>query len=309
MSEVMKRLLREHRTEANLWFESQSSEPVSEIEWEVASRRNLLDSLRFVDPAIAFAEELTVRLVGEGTESGQLALELSPLLDGVRRSFDEHGQVSMALSGMSKGSTVLHFRSNTPVDDCKVEPERESAEETFDMPIDSSEVDAVGRHFVELVNAAEAQKDVRQWHKMVRGLEEVTKALETFDLTAQVAWSSMSGEFVTAAFTAAGRKFVRSLSEPRQDSRERFVSGRVTELRETGYVKLKTGFSHSSPIHEVHVPAELILNLGLSLGEQAHFLTKATVKHDRVGRQLSTRLDFLRVLSANEAAALELDAL
>lgn len=307
MSEVMRRLLREHRAETNAWFHGQSSEPVSELEWEVTSRRNLLDSLRFVDPELAFTEELTVRLFGEGTEEGLMSLELSPLLEGVRKSFDDYGRVSMALAGMSRGSTVLHFRATAVASENEGDATDEDPGEPFAIAVDSSPIDVVGRRFVQLVSAAEAQEDLRQWHQMVRGLEDVTKALETFDLTAQVAWSSMGGEFVTAAFTADGRRFVRSLSEPREDSRTRFVSGRVTELRETGYVKLKTGTHRQSPVHEVYVPDAQILDLGLTLGEQAHFMVRETVKHDRVGRPLSTRLDYLRVMSAGEAASFDLN--
>jgi hypothetical protein len=289
----MRRLLAQHRDEVDRWRADLGDSP-DELTWDVSDRRNLLEAMRAYDPRARFPEELTVRLLGE-TARGAMDLELTPLLEGVRRSFVEGPGLNMALAGVSAGSTVLHFRPSETVD-----PEVVGEDEA--VPVDATVADTAGREYVAMVAAAEAGQDVRRWTRMLRGLEQAVDALESENLAAQIRWSSVSGAITVAQLTERGRNNVRRLSEGTEHRRRRPVSGRVTELRETGWVKLKTGAGRTSPVHEVRLPSEVLLGLHLELGQQAHFMVVETVTTDHLARESGVTLEFERVLSAGEAA-------
>ena len=58
------------------------------------------------------------------------------------------------------------------------------------------------------------------------------------------------------------------LTEPRP------ISGRVTELRESGQVKVKTGTRRNSPAYLVQVPPEDLIAMRLSFGDAVNFLVE-----------------------------------
>lgn len=295
MSELLRRLLAERSDEVAAWVDALEPNDDDELTWDVTSRRYLLETVRAYDPRARFAEELTVRLVGEVAESGRLSLELTPFLDGVRRAFADGGNVGMSLAGVSAGSTVLHFRPTEVVD-----PEPVGGADS--VQVDATQADAAGRDFVALVAAAEAEGDVRRWVQMIRGLEEAVDALESQNLDAQLTWSSLGGSVQAAQLTWRGRGYVRALASTTPRERRRVVHGRVVELRETGRVKLKTGGHRNSPVHEVDVPSDVLLGMHLELGQEAHFLVVETVLLDKLARESEENLRFVHALTSNEAA-------
>ncbi|WP_159622713.1 hypothetical protein [Ruania rhizosphaerae] len=275
---------------AREWLASQPDVDEDALEVEVNSRRNQLAAMRSFDRRARLGEELVVRLVGEGTDEGLLDLELSSLLDSVRRAFDDGGKISMALAGLSRGSTVVHFRPVAP----KVEGD--VMDDTM-VQVDTSPAEAVGRRFVKLVSAAEGENDLRPWLDMVDGLDRFTATLEKRDLSAQVSWLALSGDITTSWLTAVGRAYVTRQSVPRSRFERTYVHGRVTELRESGFVKLKTALYRNAPAHEVHIEPDQLADLRLTLGSSAHFEVEKQVAVDSLDRELSTRLTFLRSLA------------
>lgn len=293
-----RRLLEKYRVEAQGWAAEHGDGPVEELEFEVSSRRNYLDALRSFDPATSFAEQLTVRLSGEFAHRGILDLELSPLLTAVRRIFFETRAVNLGLADVGTGSTVLFFR---PVD----ADERGPVLADSAAPVEATPADDVGRTLVRVVDAVEQSTDVRQWRPYVNGLEGVSEVLDAHNLDAEFLWSSMGGSLAGARLTSRGRGYLRSLKTSTTEVHLVPVSGRVTELRESGYVKLKTGIGRTSPTHEVRIDSQDLLSLGLALGETAHFEVREQRQRDRLGRESPGRLDFVRVLSAQDGLDLE----
>lgn len=297
-SPTRRRLLEKYRSESQGWLTERGDGPAEELELEISSRRNYLDALRDFDPAARFAEQLTVRLSGDFAHRGILDLELSPILTALRRIFAETKSVSLGLSDVGTGSTVLYFR---PVETEEQEPVLESSA----APVEASPADDVGRTLVRVVRAVEESTDVRQWRTYVSGLEDVSEVLDRHDLDADFMWSSMGGYLAGARLTSSGRGYLRSLKTSTTDENLIPVSGRVTELRESGYVKLKTGRGRTSPTHEVHIDSEDLLALGLSLGETAHFEVREKRTRDRLGRESTGRLEFVRALSAQDGLDFE----
>lgn len=300
MSRTRRRLLALHPEAAAAIRRGMPEDEQSEIEVEIASRRNLVQALRSFDRRARLHEELIIRLVGEVAHRGALDLELTSFLVGIRRSFVDAAGVELALAEISAGSTVLHFR---PTQD--LVPEAFEGEDA--LQVDSSAADAVGRAFVRLVEAAESEGDVARWVTMVRGLEEAVSALDHHELDAEMAWLSPGGPVELAKLTSRGRAYVRRLSEPKRDTRVRVVSGRVTELREVGIVKLRRGTSRTSPVTKVHVNRDTLVELRLQLGQTAYFIVQEMVDRDRLGREREARYEFIRVVGTQEASDLGIE--
>lgn len=300
MSGTLRRLLEAHHDKVDDWLTPRPEDAAGTFEWELSWRRNQLAGLRSYDPHARFPEELAIRLVGDHAGHGGLDLMLTSILRGLRRSFEDRADIGLVLTGVSEGSTVLHFRPAGSTDDRPVGDDPA-------VQVDSSPADAVGREYVALLSAAEGGEDVGPWASMVRGLEETVDALDSHDLDAEVAWTSPGGAVLATPFTGVGRANVRGLASTQPRNKETVVGGRVVELRETGWVKLKRGRNRNAPVSEVHIDARELLAMRLALGDQAYFVVTEQVQIDRLGRESQRQLIFEKSVTAGVAAELGLE--
>ena len=86
----------------------------------------------------------------------------------------------------------------------------------------------------------------------------------------------------------------RRLREPRNRDQEITISGRITELRESGWVKVKTGTAKNSPAYDVRFeePQDL-LRMRPGLGDNVHFPVRFRQGLDSVGIARSTEYTYL----------------
>lgn len=295
-SETRRRLLEKHRREIERWFAAEDSGPADDLSVEVESRKNFIDAVRDFDSGVAFAEQLTVRLVGESAHTGLLDLQLAPVLDGLRQVFQDVQAIDLGLVGIDSGSTVLRLRpvaQTIPLGDDLVLSDQA-------MPIGVTSADDVGRTLIKVVEASEGSGDLRRWSGYVKGLEVVSGTLDDHDLNAEFTWSSMGGSLSRAALTAVGRGYLRSLREATSESTRIAVSGRIVELRESGHVRVKAGTSRTSPSYDVRIDHDELLRMDLRLGRTVHMLVQETIERDRLGRERRQQLDFVQFLSAQD---------
>ncbi|MFG3077192.1 hypothetical protein [Streptomyces sp. NPDC048225] len=286
----------ERNREANArYFADQDSEHLSGDAYEEELRRHWLEAARHYDPAAQLHEELVVRLRGEAADRGALDFRigdalLKPLREGV--SAAARKDVELELTGVSRGSTVLHVRPSVPeiVSD---------ADE--DLPVvDSSIADPAMRDLLKLVDAAEKEQDVRRWERIVPGLDGMVEALDKFDLSMDMRWFSLDGTVRSSHLTRRGKDYVRSLRNIEVQKSKVGITGRITELRESGLVKIKTGVSRTSSAYEVRVDSEALIGMHLELGMTVSFVVEVARKTDRLGRARSTEYRFLRVSDGQE---------
>lgn len=296
MSSSWRQRALERNREANMrFFADQDSEHPSEDAYEEELRRHWLEAVRHYDPAAQLNEELVVRLRGEAADRGALDFRigdalLKPLREGV--SAAARKDVELELTGVSKGSTVLHVRPSVPQIVSDVEHDLTT--------VDSSIADPAMRDFLKLVDAAEKGQDVRRWERIVPGLDGVVEALDKFDLSMDMRWFSLDGTVRSSHLSRRGKEYVRSLRNTEVQKSKTGVSGRITELRESGIVKIKTGTSRMSPAFEVRVDPEGLIGMHLELGMTVSFVVEVARRTDRLGRARSTEYRFLRVSDGQE---------
>ncbi|MGW2558167.1 hypothetical protein ACWCXB_02760 [Streptomyces sp. NPDC001514] len=254
-------------------------------------RRFWLEAARHYDPTASLDEELTVRLKGDAADRGALDFRigdalLKPLRDGV--SAAARKDIELELTGLSQGSTVLHVRPKVP-DFVEMDGQGEFSH------IDTSVADPAMRDLLKLVDAAENELDVRQWERMVPGLDGVVEALDKFDLSMEMRWRSLDGAVRSSSLSGRGKGYVRSLRNLELHKSRTTVTGRITELRESGLVKVKTGVSRRSAAYEVRVEPESLIDMHLELGMTVSFVVQVIKKKDKIGRERSTEYLFLRM--------------
>ncbi|MFJ5291130.1 hypothetical protein [Streptomyces sp. NPDC088348] len=254
-------------------------------------RRFWLEAARHYDSTASLDEELTVRLKGDAADKGALDFRigdalLKPLRDGV--SAAARKDIELELTGLSQGSTVLHVRPKVP-DFLEMGGQGEFSH------IDTSAADPAMRDLLKLVDEAENERDVRQWERMVPGLDGVVEALDKFDLSMEMRWRSLDGTVRSSSLSSRGKSYVRSLRDLEMHKSRTVVTGRITELRESGLVKVKTGVSRRSAAYEVRVEPENLIDMHLELGMTVSFVVQVIKKKDKIGRERSTEYLFLRM--------------
>lgn len=285
------RALERNRLANRRFFDQLGDAPQSSDEHEAELRRYWLEAARSYDVQAQLEEELTLRLKGEAADNGALDFRigdalLKPLRDGVSASARK--DVELELTGISRGSTVLHVRPAVH----EVANVRESEE--F-VPVDSSVADPAVRDLLKLVDAAENELDVRQWERIVPGLDGVVEALDRFDLSMDMRWQSLDGDVRSSSLTGRGKSYVRSLRDLDIYRSRSVVHGRITELRESGLVKVKSGPSRKSPAYEVRVDPDSLIDMHLELGMMVSFVVEVLKRKDKIGRERSTEYHFLRM--------------
>jgi hypothetical protein len=279
----------ERNRQANDRFFAELSDDLDDDRCEEDLRRHWLEAARHYDSSARLDEELTVRLRGEVADRGALDFRigdalLRPLRDGV--SAAARKDVELELTGLSHGSTVLHVRPTVP----------EIVSEGMDGlgHVDSSIADPAMRDLLKLVDAAENEQDVRQWERMVPGLDGVVEALEKFDLSMDMRWCSLDGSVRSSRLSRRGKNYVRSLRSLELQRYPTVVTGRITELRESGLIKVKTGASRTSLAYEVRIERDDLYSMHLELGRHVSFVVEVTKKTDKLGRERSVEFRYLR---------------
>ncbi len=231
-----------------------------------------------------------MRLKGEAADAGALDFRigdalLRPLRDGVAAAARK--DVELELTGISQGSTVLHVRPSVA--------EIVSEENGDELAgVDSSIADPAMRELLRLVAAAEEEQDVRQWERMIPGLDGMVQALDKFDLSMDMRWCSLDGAVRSSRLTRRGKNYVRSLRTTDLQKSRIPVTGRITELRESGLIKIKTGVARSSAAYEVRVSTDDLISMHLEIGMQVSFVVEVLKKIDKLGVSRSTEYRFLR---------------
>ncbi|GAB7074729.1 MULTISPECIES: hypothetical protein [unclassified Streptomyces] len=254
-------------------------------------RRFWLEAARHYDSTATLDEELTVRLKGDTADRGALDFRigdalLKPLRDGV--SAAARKDVELELTGLSQGSTVLHVRPKT-AESMELQGQEDLAS------VDSSVADPAIRDLLKLVDAAENERDVRQWERMIPGLDGVVEALDKFDLSMEMRWRSLDGAVRSSSLSGRGKGYVRNLRNVALYKSQSVITGRITELREAGLVKVKTGLSRRSTAYEVRVERDNLIDMHLELGMMVSFVVQVIKKKDKIGRERSTEYRFVRM--------------
>lgn len=287
------RALERNREANRQFFADLEDPPSSDDAYEEELRRNWLEAARYYDPQATLSEELTVRLRGEAADQGALDFRvgdalLRPLRDGVTAAARKN--VELELTGLSRGSTVLHVRP-------KVE---RSEEETTLSRVDSSTADPAIRDLLKLVDAVENERDVRRWERIIPGLDGVVHALDKFDLSMEMRWRSLDGTVRSSSLSSRGKSYMRRLRELKTYRSRLAVAGTITELRMSGLVKVKTGTTRRAKAYEVHIEQDDLMAMHLELGMTVSFLVEEVKRTDQLGRERSKEYRFIRVAEAQD---------
>ncbi|PWI07213.1 hypothetical protein DIZ27_29380 [Streptomyces sp. NWU339] len=99
------------------------------------------------------------------------------------------------------------------------------------------------------------------------------------------------------------------LRETKERDQEIIFSGRITELRESGLVKVKTGTAENAPAYNVRFdePEEL-LRMRPGLGDNAHFRVRFRQQLDSMGIARSTECTYLGPAAEQTSLPLGLQA-
>ncbi|MFF0409917.1 hypothetical protein ACFYUY_05705 [Kitasatospora sp. NPDC004745] len=289
------RVLERNRLANAQFFADQEEDHLSSEAYQEDLRKNWLEAARHYDPTARLYEELTVRLRGEAADRGALDFRvgdalLKPLREGV--SAAARKDVDLELTGVSRGSTVLHIHPKFP--------EIASSDAPEIIEVDSSAADPAIRDLLKLIDAAEHEQDVRQWERIVPCLDGLVEALDRFDLSMEMRWSSLDGSVRASHLSGRGKSYVRSLRALQLSRTKMAVTGRITELREKGLVKIKTGSAKNSTAYEIRVSPEHLMSMHLELGVTVSFVVEVTKKVDKLGRPKSTEYNFVRIGDSQE---------
>lgn len=276
------RLLKRHARALQEWRDAEGSAALDGDEFDSEANRTRLASLRSFDPEASLQEELRVRLVSANLQEGALSFDagailLRPLQDSIASLAGD--AVDLELVGVSAGSTVLH-----------VHPQARSSDlvDIDGVPIDATSTETPLRAFIDLVRAAESEGDLGQWVAAVDALGRFSRALDRLDAQADFAWSGVSGDVRSAWFGQTGREYVKRMLETTAKPTTMTISGRVTELRVSGVVRVKTGTTRKSPSYEVKMEPDDLLGMHLEIGQTVHFVIRLEQQVDHLGQARAT---------------------
>jgi hypothetical protein len=205
--------------------------------------------------------------------------------------------LQLELTGISAGSTVVHARPVAPV----ASPESH----TMDAPTASAASLGMST-LTKLLIALESEHDIREWAKLFDSVETLSRALSKYSLDLDVTWYSADGSMRRAQLTERGRDYVERLRETRDRDQVMVISGRITELRESGWVKVKTGTAKNAYAYDVRFeePDEL-LRMRPGLGDNVHFRVRFRQRLDCVGIARSTEYTYLGPAAEQTSLSLE----
>ena len=267
-------------------------------EIEADHRASRLEAMGEYQPGATLQEELCLRLTGPEAERGALRFQWgNALLDPVEKLVSKAAgtPVELEVTGLSRGSTVVHAR---PVMSVPHDPE------TLDGPVPTA-ADKGVRTFARLLTALEEESDVREWAQLFDSVDALSKALGRFQLNLGLTWYAADGGVRQADLTQRGVRYAERLQATRDDDQEFTISGRVTELRSSGVVKVKSGLAQNAAAYEVRVEPEQLVRMRLALGDNVHFRVRYRRKLDAVGRTRVSEYHFLDI--AAEELTLNVD--
>ncbi|WP_432057034.1 hypothetical protein [Streptomyces sp. bgisy022] len=282
-------------------LDDMGTEERDEEEVEAEHRAARLAAVRAYEPDARLDEELRLRLTGPDTEGGALRFQwgdalLSPVENAI--SVAAGTPVHLELTGISRGSTVIHARpvpSVTPPEPVALEAPPTSAASTGMQTL------------TRLIAALEAEQDVREWSRLFDPVDTLARALGTYGLDLGMTWYGGDGDTRRARLTERGRRHAERLRETtRARDQEIIISGRITELRESGLVKVKTGTARNAHAYDVRFeePAAL-LRMRPGLGDNVHFRVRFRQRLDAVGIARSTEYTYLGPAAEQSSLPLE----
>lgn len=280
-------LLARHR-ESELLIDSETSTPSkNDPVWDSAIRKQKLDLMRHFDPEARLDEELAVRLIGDSAISSALPIDWITLLRPLQACVNEFSEkeVKLELSEFSHGSTVIHFRAMGAIE----------SDSVAGAPIDQTHLASAVNALLKMVSDADACGDMRAWKTHICPFERLVDELEELDLTADFRWLARTGDVNSARLSKDGIQYVRALRESREIERSQVIGGRITELRESGHVKVKAGMKKNSTAWDVKFDSNHLKNMKLTLGEQVHWRVRQVVSEDRLHREDTLRWEFIEV--------------
>ncbi|MEU5704291.1 hypothetical protein [Streptomyces aurantiacus] len=270
-------------------------------EIEAEHRASRLAAAREYAPDARLEEELQLRLTGPDTAGGALRFGWGDaLLEPVEHmvSVAAGTPVQLELTGISVGSTVVHAR---PV----AVPADPAEPEGLDVSATSAAASGLGT-LTTLLDALESERDVREWVKLFDAVEAVSRALSRYELNLGVTWYDADGGLRRARLTERGRHYVKRLRETKDRDQEITISGRVTELRESGLVKVKTGTAKNAPAYDVRFEdAGELLRMRPGLGDNVHFHVRFRQQLDSMGIARSTEYTYLGQAAEQTSLPLE----
>lgn len=281
-------------------LEEMGIEDRDDEEIEAEHRASRLAAAREYDPEARLDEELQLRLTGPDTEAGALRFQWGDsLLHPVEAALSAAAgtPLQLELTGISAGSTVVHARPVAPV----ASPESH----TMDAPTASAASMGMST-LTKLLIALESEHDIREWAKLFDSVETLSRALSKYSLDLGVTWYSADGSMRRAQLTQRGRDYVERLRETRDRDQVMVISGRITELRESGWVKVKTGTAKNAYAYDVRFeePDEL-LRMRPGLGDNVHFRVRFRQRLDSVGIARSTEYTYLGPAAEQTSLSLE----
>nr|WSY53227.1 hypothetical protein OG999_25935 [Streptomyces sp. NBC_00886] len=270
-------------------------------EIEAEHRASRLAATQEFAPDARLDEELQLRLTGPDADGGALPFQWGDaLLQPVEHmvSVAAGTPVQLELTGISAGSTVVHARPVTVRTDA-TEPD------AFDAPTTSATSTGLGT-LTMLLDALESERDIREWARLFDAVEAVSRALSRYELDLGVTWYGTDGHVRRARLTERGRHYVKRLRETKDRDQEIIISGRITELRESGLVKVKTGTAKNAPAYDVRFeePEEL-LRMRPGLGDNVHFRVRFRQQLDSMGIARSAEYTYLGPAAEQTSLPLE----
>lgn len=282
-------------------LEDMGTEERDDEEVEAGHRAGRLAAVRAFEPDARLDEGLRLRLTGPDTEGGALRFQWGDaLLNPVENALSVAAgtPIQLELTGVSAGSTVVHAR---PVPSVVVP-------ETTAMDAPATSAASTGMQMLtRLLGALEAEQDVREWSRLFDAVDALARALGKYELDLGVTWYGADGDMRRAQFTERGRRHVERLREKtRARDQELIISGRVTELRESGWVKVKTGTARNAQAYDVHFEEpETLLRMRPGLGDNVHFRVRFRQRLDAVGIARSTEYTYLGPAAEQSSLPLE----
>ncbi|MBQ0828724.1 hypothetical protein [Streptomyces tagetis] len=269
-------------------LEQMGTEDRDDDEVEADHRASRLAAVREYAPSAHLDEELRLRLTGPDTEGGALRFQWGDaLLDPVEKAVSAAAgtPVQLELTSLSMGSTVIHAR---PV----------AVPQTPDEPVltgrATSATSTGMQTLTRLLDALESEGDVREWARLFDSVDAMARALDKYALELDVTWYDANGGTRSARLGRRGREYVGRLRETRPRDQELTISGRITELRESGWVKVKTGTAKNAPAYDVHFEEpEVLLRMRPGLGDNVHFRVRFRQRLDAVGIARATDYTYL----------------
>ncbi|MEE1786879.1 hypothetical protein PUR71_28830 [Streptomyces sp. SP17BM10] len=285
------RVLQQHRVEAQEEVAAAGVDDRSSDEIESDLRVATLEIHRLYDQEATLDNELRIRFSGTDAVQGSLDFDmgdalLKPLQDSVSAAANQ--VVTLKLVGLSKGSTVLHVR---PVPKRAVENDAGDA-----LPVEAVQ-DYGMTELLALVRALEDEGDVGHLATLLSYLDHVTDALDKFGIQMDLTWLRSDGQVRSAALTRRGCDYAARLRTVRPATEEITVSGHITELKQAGVVKVKSGTSPRAQAFDVKFEdPSVLVRMRLALGDNVTFRVKKTQSVDSVNRTKSTTYQFLGML-------------